>query len=215
MSLAHFKSKDELLKFAQVFFDNRTDTFRKDIRVCLTTKEGRDHAYFPALIACIAFAGLLSGLHAGRLDYLNLKDLKAYVRKFMSREYTTIRLNLLYEFLRHKIAHLAYPYPVFDTNTKLKTFGLRRRRRRVTWTIYAGKRRPAVEIVYYSKPQQVKKTPTPWPVFFDCRMKISVRSLQEDIIASIYGPSGYLQYLNSSRSARERFAKCMIDYFPQ
>ena len=215
MSVAPFNSKKALLKFAETFFDNRTDTFRKDIRVCLTRKEGKDHAYFPALITCIAFAGLLSGLHAGRLDYLSLKELKRYVRKFMGREYTGIRLDLLYEFLRHKIAHLAYPYPVFDTDTKRKTFGHRRRRRHVTWTVYAGKRRPAIKIVYYTKPQQVKKTPTPWRVSFDCRMEISVPSLQDDVIASIYGPSGYLQHLRSSRKARERFAACMKIYFPQ
>jgi hypothetical protein len=130
-------------------------------------------------------------------------------------EYTAIRLDLLYEFLRHKIAHLAYPYPVFDTDTKPKTFAHRRRRRRVTWTVYAGKRRPAIKIVYYSKPQQLKKTSTPWPVSFDCRMKISVPSLQDDVMASIYGPSGYLQHLRSSRKAREHFAACMKVYFPQ
>jgi len=163
VSVTRFRSKKVLLKFAQVFFDNRADTFRKDIRVCLTTKEGGDHAYFPALITCIAFAELLGGLHAGRLDYLSLRGLKRYVRKFMRREYTAIRLDLLYEFLRHKIAHLAYPYPVFDTDTKLKTFGHRPRRRRVTWTVYAGKRRPAIKIGYYSRPQQLKKTRHPGP----------------------------------------------------
>ena len=34
MSIARFKTDEELLKFARKFFANRIDTFRKDIAIC-------------------------------------------------------------------------------------------------------------------------------------------------------------------------------------
>jgi hypothetical protein len=51
------------------------------------------------LISCIAFAELLSGLYAGRLNGLKLKDLEQYAKDFMEPEYTSHRrrLELLYE----------------------------------------------------------------------------------------------------------------------
>ena len=67
MSIAPFKTDQELLTFARKFFANRVETFKKDIAICLTPNEREEHAYFPALIICIAFVDLLSGLHAGAL----------------------------------------------------------------------------------------------------------------------------------------------------
>jgi len=214
MSIAPFKSDKELLAFARAFFHNRVETFRKDVAICMTRNARGEHAYFPALITCIAFADLLSGLHAGKLQYHGLKELKQYARKFMKVEYTSDprRLDILYEALRHKIAHLAYPYPVFDTVTK-KTFQ-GQRRRRVTWTVHASKRRPAIAVKDERTPRFLLKTPKPWPVSYNCRIEVSVRSLQIDIVGSIYGPSRYLRHLETSRMARERFTGCMLDYFP-
>ena len=43
-----------------------------------------------------------------------LKELKRYAEEFMEPEYTDDHrsLEILYECLRHKVAHLAYPYAV-------------------------------------------------------------------------------------------------------
>jgi hypothetical protein len=211
MSIAPFKSDEELVTFARIFFANRVETFRKDIAICLTPNERGQHAYFPALIICIAFAELLSGLYAGTIADHRLKrdELKRYAAKFMKPEYTADRLDILYEFLRHKVAHLAYPYAVFDTDTKAIFRG--QPRRRVTWTIHETERRPAIEIIDYSTPKQLVQTPTPWPVSYDCRIEVSVRSLAIDIVWSI---EGCLQDLQSNPEARENFAKCMEYYFP-
>lgn len=200
------------MKFAQRFLRNRVEIFDKDLRICLTRNRGT-HAYFPALIICIAFAGLVSGLFAGTLRHQSLRELKRYARKFMKAEYTSDprRLNILYEFLRHKIAHLAYPYPVFDTATKQKTFK-GQRRRRVTWTVYASRRRPAIEVVDFPTPRLLTKTVRPWPVSYNCRIKVSVRSFQIDIVRSI---PAYLRHLQLDRDAKEHFARCMLDYFPR
>ena len=214
MPIAPFKSDRKLLAFARAFFRNRVASFKKDVAICMKRDARGDHAYFPALITCIAFADALSGLYAGDLRNQRLKELKRYAEKFMKAEYTSDprRLDILYEALRHKIAHLAYPYPVFDTVTKRAFQG--QPRRRVTWTVYASKRRPAIAIDDFPKPKLLVKTLRPWPVSYNCRIKVSVRSFQSDVVRSIYGPSGYLQHLKSDQAARARFAKCMIEYFP-
>src|SRR5215831_17164928 len=112
MSIGQFKSEEELVAFARKFFASRIETFRKDVAICLTANERGQHAYFPALIICIAFAELLSSLYAGTIadQGLKLEELKRYAAEFMKPEYTADRMDMLYEFLRHKVAHLAYPY---------------------------------------------------------------------------------------------------------
>jgi hypothetical protein len=198
MSIRHFKTKEELLTFARKFFDNRVETFRKDIAICLTPNERGQHAYFPALIICIAFAELLSGLYAGTLRDQKLVQLQEYAKEFMKPEYTSDRrrLELLWVCLRHKVAHLAYPYAVFDTHSEPKTILHGQPRRRVTWSIH----------------ETEQKTPTPWLVSYDCRIEVSVRSLAIDIVWSI---ERYLQGLQSNPKTRENFDQCMEDYFPR
>jgi len=213
MFIAHFKTDDELVCFAREFFDNRIETFRKDIAICLTPNARGEHAYFPALIICIAFADLLSGLHAGRLHRHGLKELKQYAAKFMEPEYASDnrRLEILYECLRHKVAHLAYPYAVFDTDRATSKTFRGQPRRRVTWSVHETEQRPAIAIMDYPTPRRLVQTRTPWPVSYDCRIEVSVANLAKDIVGSI---DRYLQHLQSDRVAREHFAKCMKDYFP-
>jgi hypothetical protein len=214
MSIAPFKSDEELVTFARKFFANRVETFRKDIAICLTPNEHGQHAYFPALIICIAFADLLSGLYAGTLSDQKLPELKQYAEKFMKPEYTSDPrcLEILWECLRHKVAHLAYPYAVFDTTTaRSKTFD-GQQRRRVTWSVHETEQRPAIKIIDYSTSEPVVKTPTPWTVSYDCRIEVSVRSLAIDIVWSI---EKYLWHLQSDQVAREHFNEFMKHYFPQ
>jgi hypothetical protein len=177
------------------------------------TRSHKSHAYFPALITCIAFVDFLSGLYAGTLQRHSLKELKQYVSKFMNvADYSPLHLTILYECFRHKLAHLAYPYVVFDTVTKKDAFkGYPRRR--ITWTIYASKRVPPIDVIDFPTVQHIKKSVRPWPISYNCRIKISVRSFEIDIIKSIYGQSGYLRHLESHRPAREHFAKCMRDIY--
>jgi hypothetical protein len=132
----------------------------------------------------------------------------------MKAEYTSghCRLEILYECLRHKVAHLASPYAVFDTATATSKTFRGQPRRRVTWTIHEAEHRPAIAIIdYLPCILRLVKTPTPWPVSYDCRIEVSVRSLAIDIVRSI---EGYLQDLQSNPKARENFAKCMEYYFP-
>jgi hypothetical protein len=120
MPVLPFSSDAEIVQFAKAFLDEHLVRFRKDIKICLTRNAKGEHAYFPALITCIAFAEFLSALHAGNLGGPGLKQLNDYASDFMTVEYDADRLAILYECFRHKVAHLALPYAVFDTDTKPK-----------------------------------------------------------------------------------------------
>jgi hypothetical protein len=99
MSIAPFRSDKQLLKFAERFFRNRLETFRKDIDICMTPNSRGEHAYFPALFIFIAFADLLSGLHAGKV-WPRPEDFKRYAAKFIRHpEYTPDHVNMLRECL--------------------------------------------------------------------------------------------------------------------
>jgi hypothetical protein len=127
MPVLPFASGADVVQFAKAFLASHLDRFNKDIAICLKADAKKQHAYFPALITCIAFLEFLSGLYAGSLESKqSLKNLKHYVRNFMdASEYTDDRLNVLYELFRHKVAHLALPYAVFDTNTRPNTESLK------------------------------------------------------------------------------------------
>jgi hypothetical protein len=215
MSIAPFVSDKELVGFAKSFFHNRLETFRKDIAICLTRNDRGEHAYFPALFICIAFADLMSALYAGRLRTGGLSDFKAYVTKFMPHpEYYADQLDILYECLRHKVAHLAYPHAVFDTDGAYSATFKGRRRRLVTWTICANARRPAIELIDLPAARELQRAAPPWRVVYNSRIIVRVRRFHVDIVKSIYGRSGYLQHLASDSEARKRFANCMKGYFP-
>jgi hypothetical protein len=211
MDIARCETDEEWASFARKFFDNRLETFRKDIAICLTPNKDKQHAYFPALITCIAFAELLSGLFAGRLHNQKLPELVQYAKEFMVTEYASDprRLQFLYVCLRHKVAHLAYPYTVFDIHSKPKTILHSQPRRFVTWAIHEFQQSPAIKITDYETPQPVN-TPTPWAVSYDCLIEVGVPSLANDIVSSI---ERYLQHLQTDQVTCKRFAKCMEDYF--
>src|SRR5262249_16590096 len=209
MPVLPFKSDAEVVEFAQEFLKNRRETFRKDIDICMTPDANKSHAYFPALITCIAFADLLSGLYAGKLDGHGLNELKNYVSRFMdTAAYNPDRLDILYECFRHKVAHLAQPYAVFDTYSKERF--RTQPRRLITWTVREDEYRPAIEIV--SEKKQIERAPTPWAVFYDHRATISVPTLAKDIEASM---PKYLDHLRKDQVARDRFKNCMNHYFPR
>lgn len=208
MSINPFSSDKQLLDYARWFLRDRVCAFRKDLAICMTGNAKAEHAYFPALITCIAFADLLTGLYVGELDYPKLADLRDYISRFFRNKNDHAHIDILYMMFRHKIAHIAYPYLVFDTSTK-KIPGPHRR---IVWTvgIYAG--RKPIELIDYPTSRTILRTKTAWPVPYTSRIKVSLTALRTDIIKSIYGPSGYLQHFKSDSVARERFARCMKLY---
>ena len=209
MSIQPFNFDKELVEFAHKFLRNRLEVFHKDVAICLKRTRGT-HAYFPALIICIAFADLMSGLYAGKLKGQRVEPIRRYAAKFMKPEYTSDprRLEILYKFLRNKKAHLAYTNPVFEMVTK--PF---QAKQRVTWKLNASRHRPAIKVIDYPAPKSLwKQTVKPWPVSYDCRIEVSVRNFHSDIVNSI---SKYLRHLQKDRAAQDHFARCMIEYFPR
>lgn len=213
MTIAPFATDQELISFARTFLCDRVASFRKDVAICLTADRKRHHAYFPALITCIGFVDLLSGLYAGRLEGHGLRELKAYTSRFLSvANYSPLNLEVLYLAFRHKLAHLSFPYVVFDITNRGEYTG--KKQRRITWSVHASRRKVPIEVLDFTSQQFLRKTLRPWPVHYNCRAIISVRTFQSDILKSIYGPTGYLRLLETDRAARDRFAKCMKMIFP-
>jgi len=207
-------SDKQLFEFSKQYLGDHVERFRKDISICLRSNDKRSHAYLPALMTCIAFADLLSGLYAGNLKTHGLTDLQTYAARFMdAANYDSDRLKLLYEGFRHKVAHLGLPYAVFDTSTKPNTFGAVSRRR-LAWTVNASAQSPAIHVTKYPKPRFLQRTLTPWPVSYDHRIRVSVRKLAADVVKSIYGRSGYLYHLESDTVARQNFRSCLKDLYP-
>jgi hypothetical protein len=200
-----------IVEFARAFLDEHLVRFRKDIKICLTPNAEGDHAYFPALMTCIAFVEFLSGLYAGNLDGPGLKQLKKYAVEFMPLEYTADRLDVLYECFRHKVAHLALPCAVFDTDTKPRTFR-DQPRRLITWTVTAGRGKPPIEIAKVKPAKQIEMAVTPWPVHYDHRATVYLCNLVFDIKNSV---PKYLRRLEANKTARDHFRKCMVVWFPQ
>jgi hypothetical protein len=168
MTISPFKSDTKLIKFARLFFRDRVGSFRKDVAICLTADANRSHAYFPALITCIGFLDLLSGLYAGRIEGHSLSELKSYAAKFMDRtKYHPLHLAILYLAFRHKIAHLSFPYLVFDTANRKEFVG--QKHRRITWSVHASKRSSPIEVVDHAS-KLFKRSVRPWDVSYDCRV---------------------------------------------
>jgi hypothetical protein len=170
------------LNMQNCFYETGLRCFAKMLGICMTADSNGHHAYFPALITCIAFLDFLSGLYAGKLKGHNIVDLIRYANKFMDRNRYR-HIDLLYIMFCHKIAHIAYPYIVFDTSTD--NYLSSQRHRRITWTVYASRRTQPIELIDFSSPRSDLKTIVPWPVTYDSGMLISIRSFQTDVIKSI------------------------------
>ena len=99
------------------------------------------------------------------------------------------------------------PYAVFDTSTTPNVFS--GPARRITWTVNASRHSEPIRLESLPQAIQLSKSPTPWPVFYDHRIRVSVRSFATDIVNSIYGQSGYLEHLQSNAPAKVNFEKCM------
>jgi hypothetical protein len=210
MPVLPFSSDAEIVRFARAFLDEHLVRFHKDIKICLTPNRRDECAYFPALITCIAFVEFLSGLYAGNLDGPALKQFQKYAADFLPIEYTADRIDVLYECFRHKVAHLALPYAVFDTGTKTRTFS-DQPRRLITWTVDSGRRKPAIEICEVKPAKQIKDAVTPWPVHYDHRATVYLCRLAYDIRRSL---SKYLHHLETDATARCNFKKSIRPIFP-
>ena len=216
MTIHPFMSDDEVVKFARSWLWTMTRFVRKNVRVCLTAPEKGEVkgmvAWFPALMESCAFLDLLTGLYRG-VRVANVADVQAYARRFLDpKHYPPAELEILWTGFRHKIAHQAHPNFVLDT----KREKIKGPRRRIVWTVDNRALQPSLNLIKVDE-QDSLSTPrpmVPWPVPYGYRIRISPLRLQIDFRNSIYGPNGYLKWLEGNRVGRERFAKSMSRFFP-
>ncbi len=80
-----------------------------------------------------------------------------------------------------------------------------------------GYRRTAKQAITITqfKPRRVKSDPTPWPVYYSERMRVSVRSLADDTLHAVYNPNGYLSELANSSDLQQKFKDCMGEFYPK
>lgn len=216
--ISPFASNQDLEDFAEAFLTGRINQLRKDVGICLRKNKDQKHAYFPALMSCISFLDLLSGLHSGKLRYQGLTELISYMKSFvdpLQLQYDPPRLAIVYEAFRHKLAHLGHPYVVFDTSTMsdrtLNQF--RVPQMRLAWMVCKRRKRyMPIEI----RPQTgyLRKTLTPWKVGYDHRVFISIEHIRLDAIKSVIKPGGYLARLKGNQVAKAHFTRCMKEYYP-
>ncbi len=84
------------------------------------------------------------------------------------------------------------------------------------WTVDDEDLKPALQLIEVDEqPSLTSPTPmVPWPVRYGYRITISPLRLQIDLRNSMYGPKGYLKWLEGSRVGREYFIKSMLRFFP-
>lgn len=208
-----FRTDKQIADFASWFLRDRAQGFRKDVDICLTANKKGDHAYLPALMTCFSFLDFLSGLYAGKVEGHGKKEFLIYCGTFLdSTKYAKSDLAILYEGFRHKLAHLSRPYTVFDTSTKRS---LPNQTMRIAWTINAARCSKPLQLKKCDSSQMLLRTQTPWPVSYDHRITISVRSFAIDSRKTLLGNNGYIQKLRSSDDLRRKFACCMSQFYPR
>ena len=182
---------NEALTAARNMLKERTDSLQSDVRYCILLNKGTQDwpAPFPALLYCFSTIDLLGALYAG--DAQSSQGMsersKGYMTKIM--RYTERQAELLQKVFRHKIVHLAQPNPVINYKGRL-----------YTWYYDHNNRGIHLEEVPTGEPDVV-------------RLCISIWSLVEDIVDSVYKPNGYLHQLDTEEDLRLKFEKAYCQIF--
>ena len=193
--------------FAVKFVAARLLGFEKDMKICLTgvpatDRPGDTHAYFPALSACCGTLEYLSGLNAGRINPIGLKEILDFA-EHLPAEYSADSVRVLYEAFRHPVAHRGIASGVWvDRNPAGKG-------RRLTWSITELKSRPAIDVVDH--PGTLTSDP-PWLCAYTHRAFIHLGSLWSDISNSA---QLYMGKLATNKKMQTRFFKCMDQLYPR
>ncbi len=212
MTIHRFRTDDEVVKFARSWLWGLSRFVGKNVRCCLTATEKGEVAWFPALMESCAFLDLLATLYRG-VKFAKVKDVQAYAARFLDPEhYPSYELEILWAGFRHKIAHQAHPNYVLDT----KRENIKGRRRRIVWSVVSEDLKPALRLVNVDERDSLSSPNpmVPWPVPYGYRITISPLRLQIDLRNSMYGPKGYLKWLEGNPAGRWDFAEAMLRFFP-
>lgn len=210
--------KFDVVKFAEDFIPDRIRFFEKEMTVCLRTlrrkKFGKPtHAYFPALMVCIANLDLMGQIYTGH-DRAGIEGVRIFVRKYMDETtYTDLAVDLLWKGFRNKVAHLAHPEYVIDT-ARLRNWN--HPHMRVTWFVsqtpdlnHLG--RNCSHLLVRKKKKQIKSEPRPYNVAFDHIFYISLPIFQNNIQS---GMAAHLTALKEDGALQRNFERIVRNLFP-
>jgi len=202
-----FEMDADKVAFAQEFLGRRIWGFKKDVNICLTTSTEGNHAFMPALMTCISFLDLLSGLRVGLVDGHKMDDFLAFMREFGPR-YDEWHLRILYVVIRHKLAHLGHPLFVLNTATEPKRIG--GPPMLLGWKISRDAHEPPIAVYDLGGVWEVKGQPVPWAIYVTHEIHISIRTIANDapLIAE-----AYFQRLRTDRHLMDNFSKCMHEFY--
>jgi hypothetical protein len=205
-------SQVDMKTYARKYLEERIDTFRKDMAICLTPDANSSHAYFPALLTCLSLLDLVSCLNIGDLDPRGMSHVLTFTKAHMAQpEYDDFNVTLLWLMFRHKTTHNSQPYGVFDTYSRQGTLRSRPRMK-ITWTVSEGS--GAVPILLTSDSGAVNGR-SPWPSAYSHRCTISLPLLQRHLEDSVLGEDGYLPSLQRDQRKLDEFARCIETIFPK
>ena len=156
----------------KLIIDERLSSLKKDVNACLE----KDCA-FPALLYCFSTIDLLGALYTGRASAASYTraNFKEYAVRFMKNShinYTSEQIDLLQNFFRHKIAHLAQAKLVVKSNSKY-----------VAWRYEYPSVANHLKIEPYQC-TQIQTLLTPKPIYYDHLFTISITKLMHDTIDS-------------------------------
>jgi hypothetical protein len=203
-----FATPEDHLTFADEFIAGRVKGFSKDINACLTPLEDGKHAYMPGLMTCISFFDLLRALYEGNVRAHGAEGFAKIVQTLAppGRYPDPLALKVLYVGFRHKLAHLGHPYFVMDTAREPQ---LSPPHMLLTWHISERPSHPPISIERHEL-RPVTLAAVPWPMHYDSRIHVSIRSLANDAIAAAHT---YASLLRHDPKLRANFAYCMCDFY--
>lgn len=212
MTIRPFNTDDEVVEFARSWLYSMARFVGKNVRVCLTPTEEGEFAWFPALMESCAFLDLLTCLYTG-VKLAKVKHVQAYAERFLDpKHYSSYELEILWIGFRNKIAHQAHPNYVLDTRCEQ----IKSPRRRIVWSVDSRDLKPSLQLVEVDRRDSLSspRPMVPWSVPYDHQITISPLRLRIDLRNSMYGPKGYLKWLEDNPVGRQNFAKAMLRFFP-
>jgi len=191
-----FSTRNDLLRYAERFIQERIVSLEKDVSVCL-----KGDVAFPAILYCFATIDLLGALLSGKASKSKKpntsKQSREYMQKYMA--YTKEQSELLQQVFRHKITHLAQPNPVVAFRDK-----------KIAWQYYHTNSREHLQLV----PRKgEKKVTQQYKIQWNHIFIISIWDLVNDIVTSVYKPAGYLHDLSLQTNLREKFEEAILDIY--
>ena len=209
---------NEILAIARNMVEERTDSLQNDVKRCVFGADVYTHtqaAPFPALLYCFSTIDLLGALYGGNAEGNSTKQSGNYMTEVMF--YPEEKAFLLQQVFRHKIVHLAQPAPRSSINEslidkKIKGESARQLRARLKDKISTGLYQWGIEHCDRVKHLVIEPLGKEGQDERFC-LWVSIWSLVEDIVDSVYKPDGYMHRLENDDTLRKKFVKAYNQIF--